>query len=584
MLQLLRRPLPQDVVVLGCFLGLSLLLFAPADLAATTRLIGATTADNSQQAWFLAWLPHAIASGTDPLISHAIDAPTGVNLMWNTWMPLPSLLLWPVTALAGPLAAFDSLVTLAAALSAFAMFAVTRRWVRRRSAAVAAGLAYGFSPYVLVHAYTGHANLALAVTPPLLLLLLDSIVVRGSLPARRGGLWLGAVVLVQLFTTEELLASELVAAAVVLLWLAVLHPRQARRGAAHLARSLAWAMLVVVPVAAYPLWVQFFGPLALSHAVSDNAFYITDLANVVLPTDVQGVDPGFAQAVALHYLGNSGEWAGYVGLPMLAVATLTAGRLWSRPLVRAATLSSITLLLFSFGSSLHVAGVDTHIPMPGLLLAHLPVLNNLLPARFGVYVDLGTALLLALAVEALPRTRPAARAGLLGGVLLVVAYLPPLPFPTRAAPVPSFFTTSPHPYAPGATLLVLPFARDFDSADAMRWQAAGGFWFAMPEGYAITRLPGGGAGTGPPPSATSTLFSSLQEGRLTPAQVADGDLAAVVSELRREGVDGVVLVDGTPHADAIRTVVDAVVGRLGGTFGGDTGGALHWQIPVAGGP
>ena len=519
-----------------------------------------------------------MGNGVNPFVTGDVNAPSGINLMWNTWMPLPALVMAPVTLLAGPLAAFNSLITLATTLSGFAMYLAARRWVEGRPAAIAAGLAYGFAPYVLVHSYTGHANLALAFTPPLLLILLDVIVVEQTERPRTAGVWLGALALVQLFTTEEILASELVAAVVVVAWLALLHPRAVRSRIAHVVRCLGWALVVFVPVAAGPLWVQFFGPQVPTHPVTDTTFFITDLANVVLPTYSQGIDPGFAQSVALHYLGNSGEWAGYIGIPMLIVAVVTTVRCWRRPVVRIAALSAVTLLLVSFGSSLHVAGVDTHIPMPGWVLAHLPVFDNLTPARFGMYVALAMALLLAVAVDTMPRTRAAARVALVAAAALVAAYLPPIPFPTRAAPVPSFFTASPRPYANGATLLVLPFAHDFYSADAMRWQAAAGVSFAMPEGYVITRLPDGHAGTGPAPSAMQSLFVALADGERTAAQVTAGEEVAVAAEIAADGVSGIVLVDGTPHADQETQVVDAIATTIGGGRPTVEGGVTYWQL------
>lgn len=242
----------------------------------------------------------------------------------------------------------------------------------------------------------------------------------------------------------------------------------------------------------------------------------------------------------------------------------TAWTQWSRPLVRAGTLTAATLLLVSFGSSLRVAGFDTHIPMPGVLLAHLPVLDNLLPARFAVYVALFSALLLGVFVDTVPRSSRGRRVLLMASVLVVAAYLPPLPFPTRAAPTPAFFTVSPRPYPLGSTLLVLPFAHDFYSADAMRWQAEAQVSFRMPEGYIITRSAAGTSAQGPPPSTTSTVFAALAAGTLDAAAVTSGQRAAITAELRAWDVAAVVVVDGTPNTAAMNDLLAAMdtgVGR-----------------------
>src|SRR6266851_9681317 len=48
--------------------------------------------------WYLGWIPHELAQGHNPLFTDYLSYPPGVNLMWNTSMIFPALLLWPVTA------------------------------------------------------------------------------------------------------------------------------------------------------------------------------------------------------------------------------------------------------------------------------------------------------------------------------------------------------------------------------------------------------------------------------------------------------------------------------------------------------
>ncbi len=75
--------------------------------------------------WYLGWIPHKLT-----LFSDYLSYPDGVNLMWNTSMIFPALVLWPVTAVFGPVVAYNVLVTAGIALSAwFGSFdaACTRR-------------------------------------------------------------------------------------------------------------------------------------------------------------------------------------------------------------------------------------------------------------------------------------------------------------------------------------------------------------------------------------------------------------------------------------------------------------------------
>ncbi|HEY5058154.1 MAG TPA: hypothetical protein VII51_03965, partial [Gaiellaceae bacterium] len=45
--------------------------------------------------WSFAWWPHAILHGENPFVSHAVWAPSGVNLTWTTTVPGLALLFSP---------------------------------------------------------------------------------------------------------------------------------------------------------------------------------------------------------------------------------------------------------------------------------------------------------------------------------------------------------------------------------------------------------------------------------------------------------------------------------------------------------
>lgn len=546
-------------VLLG-FVLLAVVLFLPADLNPTGVMIGATTADNSQHAWFLRWFPHALATHQNPLFTTNLIEPGGVNLMWNTWIPLPALLLSPVTLLLGPVASFNVAVTLGVALSGWCAYLAASRFLMRRVAAVLAGAAYGFSPFIFDQSYTGHSNMVIALVPPLMVLAVDTILARQNTTPRRAGLLLGALMVAQFFVTEELLASEAVMIAVGVVFLAVMFRRQVAARWRHALTCLGWALALFVPVVAYPVWFQFFGPQVPHQLLTDTNFFVTDLLNVFLPTTAQGVEPQFARDIANHYAGNSGEWGGYVGIPMLAVVVWTAWRQWRRPMVRALCVTAAAALVLSFGSTLHVGGTDTHIPLPGAILAHLPVLDNLVPARFAVYVALFTALLFGVFVDSLPAGRQSTRVVVVSTVLIAATFVPPLPFPTRAAVTPAFFTASPSPLAPGSDVLVVPFSHDFYSTQAVLWQAEAGMWFAMPEGYIINRQPSGAAGQGPPPSVTSSTLVAIAAGSASDATVAAGTRQQILGELHSWRISAVVLGPSDQHGAALRAFLADLLG------------------------
>ena len=175
-----------------------------------SRTVAGNPYDADQLAWFFRYDATAIAHGHLPaLITTAMNAPRGVNVMWNTFMLLPGVLLTPVTLLLGPQTALNVFMTAGFAGSALAMFAVLRRWEVSGPAAALGGAVYGFSPAVL-HSAIGHYDLQFAVLPPLIIHVALRLATGRAGPVRggtvRGGLWLGLLVTAQLFITEEILA------------------------------------------------------------------------------------------------------------------------------------------------------------------------------------------------------------------------------------------------------------------------------------------------------------------------------------------------------------------------------------------
>ena len=73
--------------------------------------------------------PPRSAHGRLPdLVTTALNAPQGINLMWNTSFLLPGVVFAPLTLAIGPQATLTVLLTLGFAGSAATMFWVLRRW------------------------------------------------------------------------------------------------------------------------------------------------------------------------------------------------------------------------------------------------------------------------------------------------------------------------------------------------------------------------------------------------------------------------------------------------------------------------
>lgn len=548
------------------YLALAVLGHLPA-----FRSLGAMTQcaceDAPQTDWYLGWTPYSLSQGRSPWFSQHLVAPEGVNLMWNTLLPLPGLLAWPVTATAGVLASHTLLAVLAFAGSATSMWWVAGRFAPWGWARFAAGLLYGFSPYLVAQG-TGHLNLSLVLAPPVVLLLGHELYVRQRLRAVVAGALLGLVAFAQMMTTLEVLASTFVVAAAATVVLAVQRRRDLdRERVRHAVVGLVAAAGLLSLLAAWPLSVLFGGPRAVLEPVQDASPYAADLLGVVVPTIHQliGTD------ATITWGGNDSENGSYLGVPLLLVLVGLAWRFRSVAVVRFAAVLGVVAWVLSLGERLHVAGEETGVPLPYSLVAQLPVLHNMAAVRFSLYVVLCAALVLAVGLDRLHATgRLRAAVAVPVALLCAVPLLPDWPYVYEKADVPAYFTTDAVDRVPSGSLaLTYPVPR-FPQSAPMLWQAQAGYRYRSVGGYVITpEADGSGTFTGGV-TAWERVVGQAPSGRL--GEVAPPVVGALLLEMEQLEVRSVLVAD-VEGAEAVTAVVEQVLGR-----GPDevTGGVRAW--------
>src|ERR1700722_12506174 len=285
-------------------------------------------------AWFVRYEATAIAHGRLPdLVTTALNAPQGVNLMWNTSFLLPGVVFAPLTLAVGPQATLTTVLTLGFAGSAATMFWVLRRWGASLAAAAVGGAIFGFSPALRIAA-VGHYHLQFAVLLPLMIDALLRLVTGRGRPVRTGA-WLGLLTAAQLFIAEESVAQTVLAGAVIVVVLAAGRPRAMPGRVRGTVTGLAAAAAVLVVTSGYPLWVQFHGPLTeqgspwtLGHFRNHPGDFVNGPSGVLL----------HSQATAAYLAGHAVrmvEYFAYLGWPMLAVLLLAAACFWRDPRGRA---------------------------------------------------------------------------------------------------------------------------------------------------------------------------------------------------------------------------------------------------------
>jgi hypothetical protein len=492
-----RRLLRAEWLVLAAYLLAAIWVTYHIWASPTTKTPSFNTVVKSDiylNAWFMRYAATALSHGHLPaLITTAVNAPQGINAMWNTSLLIPSMLLAPITLLAGPIASLTVLLTLGFAGSAATMFIVLRRWNASITAAAIGGALYAFSPALMV-ASEDHYHMQFAVLPPLIIDAAIRVATGRSSPVR-GGIWLGVLVATQMFIAEELLVDTALAGGVIMFFLLVSRPRAVLDRGADAFAGVGIAIGVVLVICAYPFWVQFHGPLTEHGSPWHIASYGNHVATFLTAPLSVLIHSTPAYNTLLH---NTASWPsetyGYVGWPLLIIMVALPIVFWSDIKIRVMSLSFFGLAWLSMGGHRQrVHGI--HIPaglFPWHYLGTLPLLNEIVVNRLSIMSDGAAAVALAFAADRVIGAvrqqdawrKPAfASIALLAFAAVVVPVIPRPVLVAKVVPPPAGWRaviSGLHLPASGS-VLVLPL----DHALTMEWQAVTNEPISIVGGYCV---------------------------------------------------------------------------------------------------
>lgn len=510
----------------GYALAVLVLLPRGVNPLSATNFIGVGS-DPSLFVWAIAWWPHALTHGLNPFITHAVWAPQGLNLTWDTSVPSVALLMWPVTAAAGPITAYNLAMLLAPTLSALAAFGLCRELTGKFWPSLLGGWMFGFGPYEMGQTL-GHLHLTFLFTVPLVVWL-AVLRWRGRIPkvvyAGVCGLALAFLlgVSIEVLTTFTTLSG----AALMLAWLAL--PTQ-RRNMYSLAQWTVAAYAVALAITSPFIVYLFVGAGSASGVLHSAAIYSADLVNYVVPTPITWAGGAWSIPISSHFTGNLAENGAYLGVPLLVLA-MVFGWGWRRERWAWILLGAIGVTIVgALGPQLHVDGTLIG-KLPWTVITKLPLLKNALPVRLAAYTDLGLAILAAVWLASWSRRRWSV--AVLVGLVLLVAWWPS---ELRTTPAKVPYVLQPREvvrlFKPGATLVVLPYGNEGNS---MLWQAVDEMGYRMTGGY-LSFVPSA--------FAQSVVVAELY-GRVPTRSDFGAQLAAFC---RQHRVEAVVMTPGTPSA------------------------------------
>ncbi|HTJ90945.1 MAG TPA: hypothetical protein VL356_12310 [Acidocella sp.] len=435
-------------------IGLSVLLFGAAPSGISYVGGGA---DPELFIWFLNWFPFALRHHLDLFWTHFVAAPTGMSLAWHTAIPALGLVATPFTLKYGALATYNGLMRIAPGLAGVGAFWAARELTGRTWPAFVAGLVFGFSPYEMGQS-GGHLNLSFTIAVPLLVWTVLRAI-RCEWPPALLALATGVLFAFQFGVSQEIAANLFMLTGLAACWIWVRAP-DFRPLLQRLTPGIVGGLSVAFVLTSPLLFVMVFDGGRSGTSIAPPADFSTDLLNFVAPTPVTLPLSHAACPLSLRFKGNFSEEAGYLGIPLLVLLIWIASRTREQTIRLPLELTALAAIL-SLGPFLHVAGHEI-LPAPWLVLSWLPVLDDMLPARFMLYAWLALALGLAawLAQPHLPKIV----AGRFAIAVVVCAFCVPNTAQvgqwTRLQ-IPSIFTAHGANAIPaGASVFILPFTGD----------------------------------------------------------------------------------------------------------------------------
>jgi hypothetical protein len=339
--------------------------------------------------------------------------PIGASLIYQTSIPIASLLVTPFTAVSLPFA-FNLIFFAGFCLSGLTMFILARYLTKNSYAAFIAGLIFTFSSFHIAQAY-GHVEYTNIEWIPLALYFFLRIV-REDQHRLRKALAVAICMVLTCFMVDVetgiILMSLL--AVITIIYLIVKETRSR-----ILSRSFLKAIGVFI-VATFILgswaWIPIAGSIIHSgtgglNSLSDlghNAIWSDDLLSFFIPNPYNGILGGLFSGQSYIYHGDISETAAYLTYTAIILALLglwkhfKENRLWLVLGVIAVVLALGPVLLVNttlpatIGSGTGVSGV----PLPYQIVRMIPVLSALRePGRFDMVVTIALAIMAAYGVK-----------------------------------------------------------------------------------------------------------------------------------------------------------------------------------------
>ena len=366
-----RHPLAAHLLLLAGYMVTGLAVTWPRVTYLAGRL--PSLRDAGGYVWDFWWVARQVSHLSSPWSTRYLAAPVGSDLGYHTLMPLPGLLMTPVTLAFGPSLSYNLLSILCPGLLCYVMYRAARLWLPTQLGAIAAGGFFGLSAILTWRSWY-ELNLALGAL--FLPMALEAAVRLTRRPGRRQAIILGVVMGAAILTDQEsAVLASIIAGLVLVPWLAR-HPSAARLRAAALAAVT--GLIVASPQFIVMLQQASANRSPASRAGLLEVNYVVSGASLqqMFAPSPRVADYGLTSVSRYYYHGPVSIVITSFGVVLTALALFGIVVSWRRRHARSLALLWVTCVVLSLGS---VVWVGSHYYVPLASVVHGVRLSMIMP-------------------------------------------------------------------------------------------------------------------------------------------------------------------------------------------------------------
>ncbi len=335
--------------------------------------------DSASYVWGFWWVARQVTHLANPWSTGYMAAPVGIDLGFHSLMPLPGLLLTPITLAFGPSASYNLMVILVPGLLCYAMYRAARLWLRSQPGAIAAGAFFGLSA-MLAQEDWYHLNIAAGAL--FLPLAVEASVRLRRNPGIRQAIALGLVLAAAILTDpESFIMAAMLTALLLLPWLVRQHTFRTLGVAAA---AVAAGALIAAPQIIAMVREVLAGGLAIPPHLLAVTYkqYGIGLPGMFAPTPRVALF-GLSSLAAPFLQSRDSEGMPMFGVVLSAAALFGLAVAWRRRSARLLALTWAGGAALALGASLWV-GTRQYIPL-GQLWNGVPV-SRIMPYTWFVRI------------------------------------------------------------------------------------------------------------------------------------------------------------------------------------------------------